>query len=200
MSKADRIRYLGPTPERLAKAGESVEPVESDTGFTTLRLTDKSPLDDLANKGRKSPEKGITGEQYYAGCRYYEDAFKSGILGQGVIDLEQERVDGGEFKGVSESRLDAMTRYNKALRSLDRASKHILSDVVLSDVPLNVYADRFREFKQPRERRAIALQRLRDALDQLGEFYYPPRRNRSVSSHLADYRPIIIEDGEEATA
>jgi len=50
-------------------------------------------------------------------------------------------------------------------------------------MPIAVYAERFHRFPQARERRAIALQRLRDALDQLDEHYYPPRRDGVRAVH-----------------
>lgn len=173
-----RQRYIGPTPERLAKAGRSVEPVESETGYATLRMLDGSPLEQLATEGKKKPGKGITGEQYHAGCRYYADAYTAGIFSSGVIDPSAERVDGGQHKGVASYRLEAASRYNAALKSLDAVSAGILADVVLHEMPLAQYAERFFRFPQPRERRAIALQRLRDALDQLDRHYYPPRRDK----------------------
>lgn len=182
------MKYIGPTPERLAKAGRDVEPVESETGYTTLRMLDGSPLEQLATLGKKNPRKGITGDQYNAGCRYYEDAYKSGLFASGVIDPAAVRVDGGQHKGVASFRLEAMTRYNRALKALDVLSAHILARVVLHELPLNTYANRYRKFAQARERRAIALQRLRDALDQLDKHYYPPRKDgiRSAKAELEE--------------
>ena len=176
-------RYLGPTPERLAKAGKAVEPVESETGYTTLRMLDGSPLEQLATTGKRNARKGITGDQYHAGARYFSDAYLAGMFASGVPDLVQERVDGGQHKGVTSTKLEAMSRYNAALKALDRASVDILRCVVLHEMPLATYADRFRTFPQARERRAIALQRLRDALDQLDQHYYPPRRDGIRSAH-----------------
>lgn len=177
-----RSRYIGPTPERLAKAGRQVEPVASETGYETLRMLDGSTLEQLATLGKRNPRKGITGDQYHAGCRYYADAYHSGLFASGVIDPAAERVDGGQHKEVAAYRLEAMSRYNDALKALDTLSAHILGRVVLHELPLNVYANRYSQFSQARERRAIALQRLRDALDQLDRHYYPPRRDKIRSS------------------
>lgn len=180
-----RLRYIGPTPERLAKAGRNVEPVASETGYETLRMLDGSPLEQLATIGKRNPRKGITGEQYHAGCRYYADAYLAGMFASGVLDLVQERVDGGQHKDVSSQKLEAMSRYNAALKALDRVSVEILADVVLHEMPLARFAERFTRFPIARERRAIALQRLRDALDQLDEHYYRPRRDGIRSGHLS---------------
>lgn len=178
-----RQRYIGPTPERLAKAGRSIEPVESETGYETLRMLDGSSLEELATEGKRKPGRGITGEQYHAGCRYYADAYTAGIFASGVIDPATERVDGGQHKGVASYRLEAASRYNAALRCLDRVSADILASVVLHEMPLAQYAERFFRFPQARERRAIALQRLRDALDLLDAHYYPPRKDKIRSVH-----------------
>jgi hypothetical protein len=178
-------RYIGPTPERLAKAGRNVEPVASETGYETLRMLDGSPLEQLATLGKRNPRKGITGDQYHAGARYYADAYTSGMFASGVVDLVAERVDGGQHKDVSSAKLEAMSRYNRALKALDRVSKDILSDVVLHEMPLAKYAERFTRFPIARERRAIALQRLRDALDQLDQHYYPPRRDGIRSGRMS---------------
>ncbi len=179
-----RERYIGPTPQRLAKAGRSVEPVESSTGYQTIRMLDGSPLEQLATLGKRNPRKGITGEQYHAGSRYFADAYAAGIFASGVPDLSQVRVDGGQHKDVPIHRLEALSRFNDALKALDKASAAILSDVVLREVELVKFAERFRSFRQARERRAIALHQLRHALDQLDEFYYPPRRDRIRSANL----------------
>lgn len=184
-------RYTGPTPERLAKAGRAVEPVESETGYETIRMLDGSPLEQLATLGKRNPRKGITGDQYHAGARYYADAYAAGMFASGVPDLVQERVDGGQHKGITTYRLEALSRYNAALKAVDRASAHVLSDIVLAETPLGVYADRFRQFPQARERRAIALHLLRQALDQLDEFYYPPRRDRIVSVRVEVKDPEV---------
>lgn len=180
-----RQRYIGPTPERLAKAGRAIEPVESETGYETIRMLDGSPLEQLATLGKKNPRKGITGDQYNAGCRYYEDYYKGGLETSGVIDPAQLRVDGGQHKGVADFRLEALGRYHAALRALDRVSAGILLEIVLKEMPLNTFAERFRKFPLARERRAIALERLRDALDQLDEHYYPPRKDK-IRSARAD--------------
>ena len=172
-----------------------MEPVASETGFgtVTIRLLDGSPLERLASIGKRRPAKGITGDQYHAGCRYYGDAYTAGLLGSGVVDLTRDRVDGGVGVNIPAQRIEAQSRFARALKALDRVSAHILSDVVLSETPLAVYADRFRSFPQARERRAIALQRLRDALDQLDSHYNPPRRGGIEASHTGDYRPSILD-------
>lgn len=179
-------RYIGPTPERLAKAGRNVEPVASDNGYETIRMLDGSPLEQLATIGKRNPRKGITGDQYHAGCRYYGDFYTAGLEASGVIDPAAVRVDGGEHKELPAFRLEAAARFHAALRAIDKASVAILSDVVLREKGINWYAERFRLFREARERRAIALNQLRFALDQLDRHYYPQRKDRIRSSLIVD--------------
>lgn len=182
----DTADEYGPTPERLARAGRDVEPFIPERGRPTVRLLDGSPLEKLATR------KEISGDQFHAGSRYYRDWYLAGFAASGVIDMSRERVDTSDTPDISNEALAAQTRYAHALKRLDGDSAHILSDVVLTEVPLNVYADRFREFPQPRERRAIALNLLRKALSQLDRHYNPPRRNQMTSAHEEGTRPIIL--------
>lgn len=186
---------LGPTPERLAKAGDHVEYYTPDEtiDFKAIRMLDGSPLTKLVSIGRKTPNKGITGPQFNAGSRFFSDAYKAGLVPSGVGDTTRERVDCEGFRDVADEVIAAQTRYNNALKKLDYDAYHILSNVVISEVPLNIYADRYREFPQPRERRAIALNLLRKALDQLDAHYYPQtKREGTRSAHAQGYRPTIL--------
>lgn len=182
---------IGPTPERLAKAGDDVEvftPAEA-AHFRTIRMVDVTPIDRLRKHNH------ITADQYNAGCRYFSDWYKSGFAASGVIDPAKERVAGGEHKDMADVVLAAQTRFNHALIAIDGDSRHILDDVVLSEVPLNIYADRYREFPQARERRAIALTLLRKALDQLARHYWPPRRDGLRAQMEPGARPTIMPTG-----
>ncbi len=177
--------YVGPTPERLARAGEDVEAFIAENNRPTLRMLDGSPLERLATRRK------ITGDQYHAGCRYFADAYGGGLLASGVIDLSAERVDCQTAPELTDHRLAAQTRFAHAHKALDRDKAHVLSDVVLSEMPISVYADRFREFLQKRERLAVALNLLRAALTQLDLHYNPPRRTTMQTAHQPDYRGTI---------
>ncbi len=197
----DGNESLGPTPERLAKAGDMVEeftPADAQH-HRAKRMLDGSPLDVLRHRGKKNPAKGITSDQYNAGFRFYSDWYQSGFAASGVIDLAKERVDCEGAHDVSERALAAQTRFNHAVRTLDYDAKHILDDVVLMETPLNIYSDRFREFAQHRERRAIALMLIRKGLDQLARHYWPPRRD-GIRSQMepgsrATIQPMEVDGG-----
>jgi hypothetical protein len=190
---------LGPTPERLAKAGENVEEFSpSDAvNFKAKRMLD-APIDVLRQRGKKTPAKGITADQYNAGFRYYSDWYQAGFSASGAVDTAKERVDCEGKHDMSERVLAALTRFNHAIKVLDYDAKHILDDVVLMETPLNIYSDRFREFAQHRERRAIALMLIRKGLDQLARHYWPPRRDGIRSQMEPGSRATIqpMEVGE----
>ncbi len=189
-------RPIGPTPERIAKAGQDFEVLTPDkSSHYTIRMLDGSPLSKLASIGIRTPSKGITGDQYYAGCRIFEDAYISGLVPSGVIDVSKIRVDCSGVPDIPISRIAAQTRYNHAIKAIDYDAYHIVSWVVVQGVPLNEYADRFREFPQSRERRAIALNLIRKALDQLITHYYPKARPSGITSaHIPDSRPVILPE------
>lgn len=184
---------LGPTPERLAKAGEDVElltPSDS-TNFRAMRLNDTWPLDALRAEGKKrTPE--ITADQYAAGLRYFTDWYKAGLCPSGVIDPAKERVDGGTYKDIAETVLAAQTRFNHAIKVLDYDARHVLDAVVLQCIPLHEYSGRYREYRYAQERRAAGLYVLRKALTQLSLHYAPPRRSGIVSGMAEGARPKIV--------
>ncbi|MCB1470817.1 MAG: hypothetical protein KDK08_27500 [Rhizobiaceae bacterium] len=176
------LRRLAPTPERLSKAAAEVEIAvmdDSEGSYRVFRLTDGSPLESLYSLNKRNQNRGISLIQYQAGCRYYADAYAAGIMASGAPDLEQERVDGGRHKDVSEYRLEAAQRYNAALRSVSRQSAEILQYAVLLEMPLTDWGDA-RRFPQARERRAIAIDRLTVALDELDRHYLSAARKRGA--------------------
>jgi hypothetical protein len=178
---------IRPTPERLAKAGDDVLEFISDTGRRSLRMKD-SPLDRLAFGNKPK----ITGPQYQAGLRFYEDAYMAGMMPSGVINPAKERVDGGNFMNMSDAKVAALTRFEHALRILPFEYFHIAESVVIHETPLAEYAERFRRHKERRTRAAVALEFLCKALDALDKHYSPPRGDRGIRSAINDgYRPII---------
>lgn len=180
---------LGPTPERLAKAGDDVEvftPADAEH-FRTIRMVDTAPIDKLRKQML------ITADQYNAGCRYFQDWYRAGFCPSGVIDPMKERVDGGTHKHVSDAVLAAMTRYNHALKALDYDCSIALQEVVLHEKPFRVYANQESpEFPQFRERRAVALRLLRKGLSQLAAHYWPPRRDGVKVMVTEGARPGIM--------
>jgi len=180
---------IGPTPERLAKAGADAEYFSpgKNENHRALRLNDTSPIDRLRRQML------ITADQYNAGCRYFQDWYKAGFCPSGVIDPMKERVDGGTHKHVSDAVLAAQTRYNHALKALDYDCSIALQEVVLHERPFRAYANQESpEFPQFRERRAVALRLLRKGLSQLAAHYWPPRRGGAKVMVTEGARPGIM--------
>lgn len=183
----DEAPEIRPTPERLAKAGDDVMEFISDTGRRSIRMKD-SPLDRLAFG--KNPK--INGPQYHAGLRYYENAYMAGMMPSGVIDPSKERVDGGNFMNMSDAKVAAMTRHEHVLRILPYEYFHILDAVVINEIPISQYAMRFQNFSERRERIAVSIDRLCNALNILEKHYNPPRRDKGIrASSMDGYRPVI---------
>ena len=188
-------RTIGPTPERLVKAGDAVEVFTPDENehWKAIRIHD-SPLAKLAIQKNKA--KGITGEQFQAGLRFYADAYAAGQIPSGAMDMTRIRVDCEGYKDIPARKIAAQTRYNRTLKALDSDKYHILSWVVLREVDLNTYAaTNYPQFRQHREQRAIALNLLRAALDQLDGLYYPKRKSAAMVSAMLDgARPQIVPE------
>ena len=186
-----------PTPERMRHAGEDFEiPTPDETiHFGAIRMLDGSPLCRLEARERRKPGRGITGDQYEAGSRYFADWYFAGLAASGVIDLARERVDGATYKDIPEYRIAAQTRFNRVCKMLSPVDRHVLDDVILSEVPLEVYADRYRHLSARRDRWIAALTTLRNALTALAIAYNRPRRSAGiVAAHTSDYRPTELPD------
>ncbi len=170
----------------MAKAGDDIERIILNE-VSVYRMKD-SPIDRLAFCAKSK----ITGEQYHAALRLYADAYGAGLMPTGVIDPAKERVDGGQYKNISDARIAAQVRYEHAIRRLSHDHFHILESIVIQEAALGEYAERFRRHKERRVRMGVALEKLCDALDALVRVYNPPRRDRGInSSHAPDYRPKI---------
>lgn len=182
-------RTIGPTPERLAKAGDAVEACTPDKSenWRAIRLSDESPLEYLQCRG------AITGDQYAAGMQYYGDWYKSGLANSGVIDPGRVIVDGGQVEHWSDRKLDAMTRYNRALKAVGPVLGGVLSDLLASPSPqrLEDYGRRKCGQNSFKLARLAATAQLKLALDALDFHYYGQRKSRAHVAHVDDYRPGI---------
>ncbi len=182
---------IGPTAERLARAGKDVEPVntEPDTNpnyKNTVRLLDGSILDMLASRGV------ITGDQYGAGTQFYADWYYSGLANSGVIDPCRVVVDGEASHGQSDAKLDAATRWRRAVQAVGLVHSHVLTEVVLMEERMEAYGQRRFGLLDLKDARLAARVCLVNALTALDHHYYGQRRKDLKSSHSAGYRPEIL--------
>lgn len=127
----------------------------------------------------RSPVHGLgkllTQSQLRVAHRYLSDLRANGSPDFAACPIDRERVDGGRVGFDYHGRVEAKARVAAAEANLDRVSRHVVAQVLVAEIPLTEYAEQFSAFPQARERRAIALQRLRDALDQLAAAYGPER-------------------------
>lgn len=181
-----------PTKERLRQAKgehervvmEHVYPDGRKETATTERMLDGSVLDRLASRG------SITGDQYNAGAVFYADWYASGLAASGVVDLEKPIVDNSP-KPDPTSRMDAQTRYAKAVKAIGIVHSLPLTCMILSEESLEAYGRRRLGYKNPKDCRTAAVTALRISLDALDMYYHGDRRHRYGASHVSGYRPEI---------
>jgi hypothetical protein len=185
INRPDQI--IGPTPERLAKAGEDIEVFETDSGRRTLRLMDGSILDQLEKSGV------ITADQYNAGCQICSDFYYSGLSENGTIDPARIVVDGGNKDPTNERKMAALTRYAKAIQHLGLIHSHVITNVVLLGLySREEYAFRRWGQKSPKLAKLATNTALINALEELDGFYYGRREVRMRQSAVEGSRPEIL--------
>ena len=153
---ADEI-FVPPTPERLRHANDNFVTVAGAT-----RISD-APVDRLFNAGK------IDKTQHEAGQRYYADWYAAGLAPLGAIDYGKPQVDGSKPTEVSEFRMAAVDRCNRATRSMGR-NRRTIDMVVLLEQGVEA-AGREVGFRNAPQARAVGLDRLRAGLDDLAKFY-----------------------------
>lgn len=188
MANTPRHHSLGPTPERLAKAGNQVEAFTAadSVHHQAIRMLDGHPLERLASRGV------ITGDQYQAGTRFYGDWYYSGLAASGVIDPAREVVDGGLIMHESDRKLAAMTAYKRAIKAIGVIHSTVITDLVLLEEPAEDWGRRWFRQKSPKLAKAHAHSALILALQALDHHYYGQRTRRPHVTHAEDYRPEIV--------
>lgn len=188
MSIDQEDELVRPTPERLAKAGDDIAEFISD-GRLTYRMKD-SPIDRLAFGKRHK----INADQYGAAMRLYADAYGAGLIPSCVIDLAKERVDGGQYKDISDIRIACQVRYEHAIKVLSYDHFMIVEAIVVQEVSLAEYAERFTRHRKRIIRQGVAVELLCQGLDSLARHYNPSGlTQRSIRSSMAEGdRPIIL--------
>lgn len=185
-------RPLGPTPERLRKAGKHVEvfsPGEN-VHHRAIRVMDGHILERLASRGT------ITGDQHCAGTQFYADWYYGGMANSGVIDPGRVIVDGGKGRHERDRQLAALTRYQRAVRAIGPIHSTVLTDVVLCEEPLESWGRRQRGYKAPKQAIQCAKDALIFALDALVIHYYGLRRTRPSYVMAPDGKPGIARDDD----
>ncbi len=194
-TKADRIvkeaneRGVGPTPERLRRAGEAVEPANFDadkhTHYDTIRLMDGNGglLDQLIREGK------INTDQYHAGLRLFRDFWLSEVDAVRALDWTRPVVDSQPTIGMTDNKLDAINAVKRATAKLEYIGMHpFIKMIVQGQNPKDYAKDRW-PLIGPRDARSQAVGALCATLAILDVFYYGERRTRVVSGGVEGYRP-----------
>jgi hypothetical protein len=154
-------RAPGPTPERMAKAGEAFE--VGHHGTITLR---DSPLEWLERRGSKN---GISPAQYNAGVKYRHHWHFSGMLPNiGTIDLNRIFAGNGGNIGMpsSESQAHHRQQYRAAQDAVGMQVGRLLDNVICLEFSV-VDAGRILGWRDEKQARAAAISLLRVGLDKL---------------------------------
>jgi hypothetical protein len=184
---------IGPTPERLAKAGPDVEAFAPDESVhhRAIRMLDGHVLERMASQDV------ITGDQYNAGVQFYGDWYYSGLAASGVINPGRVVVDGGQIMHESDVRLAAMTRWKRAVQAIGIVHCQVLTDVVLNEMTMEAYGRKLGQ-AAPKLAKLAARVALIGALTELDHHYYGQRRSKQRASHASDYRPGIAAADDAA--
>lgn len=190
---------IGPTPERLARAiGEDGKPMISEIelgsdniNWRAYRLND-APLGRL----RMAAKPKITGDQFNAGELYFGVVYYAGMMASGVVDPGRVIVDGGQYKDIPDRLIAAKARYEHIIKRMPHELHHITDAVVVQEIPLAEYAERFNRIKERRIRQAVALDRLTMGLDWLVRHFDIGSKAVRSRSYVGE-RPIIMPSGEE---
>lgn len=179
-----------PTTERLAKARGDHEDFVTESGRRTLRMLDGSVLDMLASR------RSITGDQYAAGAEFYRDWYLAGLAASGVIDPAKEVVDGGQIAGQSEVQMHHLGKWQKAVAAIGRVHSNAIVCIVLNEERLEDFGKRVFGYAKAKNAALSALTSLRLALTELDHHYHGQRHTKTRVSHLNDYRPTELPEGD----
>lgn len=188
---------LGPTPERLAKAGEDVEEFTADKSenWRAIRMLDKHPLENWLKRGK------IDADQYAAGMKFRGDWEQSGQANSGVIDPGRVIVDGGQVDYVNDLSLDAQERFKNAVQAVGLVNSMVLTDAILLEtLTVEEIGRKYRRYKNEKQAIQSGQDLIWSALKALDYHYYGKRTDKRATrhSHAPDYRPGIhaVETGD----
>jgi hypothetical protein len=163
---ADEERGLGPTPERIAKAGEAFE--VGHQGTITLR---DSPLEWLERR------KEISTTLYNVGSKYRHHWHFAGLLPNvGSIDLNRIFGTSGGNVGMpsTENQAHHRQQYRNAQTILGPRMGKVLDDVICHEIKLEeagkyvqFEAEHMKRFSHPMQSRTAALVFLIEGLERL---------------------------------
>lgn len=114
--------------------------------------------------------KQITDDQYRVGMIFYRDWYHSGLSGIGAIDYSKIKVDVSGIKVATVKSLDALTRWQKAVKAIGRVHCHPLVHMILLEQSPEEYG-MSRGQRSPKLARLVAITLLQSGLDALHDYY-----------------------------
>lgn len=184
---------IGPTPERLAQArsagDDAVTYIATEEAVAVPRMLDGNVLDLLLSRGV------IDSEEYACGAAFFRHWYYSGLASAGVIPPGREKVDGGEFRPPAEVALWHLQKWRRMTLRLGPIHSLVLSDCLLSSVPLVDFGLRHCRTTSRKIARERAQDRLVSALMQLVIHELGARHTRS-RAHVGE-RPGILPAGHD---
>lgn len=168
-------KAVGPTPERIARAGEGYT-----IGGTGRMRFAEAPLDRLRERCALDPDRDVNRALFEAGDRLRTDWRNSG-LGGSVPAIDYGRSSGGGGDPVhgmptTEFAAAARWRFRNAMRALDPREATVVGYIVLDELsPIESGRGLGRKAHQPladRQAQALALLALRIGLTTLARHYH----------------------------
>lgn len=165
MTALDQI--IIPTRERLRAANDNFV-IEPETHAYRIQ----NPIARLKATGK------INAVQAEAAERFYSDYYAAGLAPLGAIDYGKTQVDGTPPQGHSDHREAASERYRGACASVGSAiTLRVADHVVLREIPVETIGRTISGRSHAREARAVAMDRLTEALDSMAVFYRLTQRS-----------------------
>lgn len=114
--------------------------------------------------------KQITADQHRVGLMFYRDWYHSGLSGIGAIDYSKIKVDVSGIKVATVRSLDALTRWQRAVKAIGRQHCHPLVHIVLLEQTPEEYG-MSRGQRNSKLARLVAITLLTSGLDALIDHY-----------------------------
>lgn len=187
-------RTIGPTPERLAKAGDAVEVFtpEKSQHWRACRLTDDKPLEYLRSRDM------LTRDQFVAGEQFYRDWYFGIGSADKAMDPSRIVVDGGGYDPIEDKRLFYQHRWKKAVQAVGLIHYTTLTHIVLEGIALHVWGAKYFGHKNRERARQAGITATILALDALAVHYFGRKSAGLRTVHVDGYRPKIMPEETSA--
>lgn len=162
---------IGPTPERLARAGGKIERGNDRTNGGTV-FVDHWPIRQYYTRGPAATR--LAEREYNAAMRFYAHWYYAGLNPIGAIDYRMEHLDGkwspSGLKG-SERQAHHRQRYTEAVKALGKEEGFYVRAIVLDERDAGTVAMQFTGRADLSTSRAVGIEILRIGLRKLCDLW-----------------------------